>query len=304
LNTGGYRRRTYSPDSSGDEIDYKSYLPKSDKRSGFLSLGTLRSSGEHPIGHASKTVKSDIKLSKEKEFPSIFKSRFADSSDEDIEMPSFAQSHLHGAATTSFSPSSSEEELQLNGDSSELGKITEPQASTSFLGKSTLRESKFSPQGNQTGDPELVADTSKPAGRKKRWWSLGSKRSSRPPSRATSQIIPPMETQPVLTRRTSEPPQSSTPPRGSLHKFRRTSSGSVNSVQSASTWTPTTTRVSEDGPNGDPNNGTMFPRRLSGLPEVDEEGAEELFESQRENPNINRKKKKFPRLRKMFGIDD
>ncbi|KAK6500608.1 hypothetical protein TWF506_003377 [Arthrobotrys conoides] len=333
IGTGGPRRREYSPDSSDDDRVKSLRAPaKVEKKSRFLGSSTLRNGNSAPpagrphssLGFAPKgnsnTGRSGFKG---------FRSRFEDSSDdEDIQLA--AASRARPATTyRPLTPDSSDNELpmvQTNGN--------KPQ-------ENGLKDSMWAPTTANGDNYAFATDISADIAPKKKWWSFGSKRKSgtgsRPVSRANSMMsaapaplitnLPP----PPLDRRISDPDHFSSPMSTSaaqqrnqqLKKFRRLSGGSVNSIGSAKTWTPSLgTSTLVGSPSGvSSGNRNLTHGRLAELQEEDEEehvlnndpidnGATN-GKAQVVEPNGGVygapkpvKKKKFRGLRKIFGIDD
>ncbi|KAF3939631.1 hypothetical protein ABW19_dt0203374 [Dactylella cylindrospora] len=306
IGTGGPRRREYSPDSSDD--DRKIISTKPEKKKGFLGKATLRGSGRPSSSHASSpksTGKGKGVLG--------FKSRFDDSSDEELEPSSYVPQPTPAEPYRPLTPDSSdtEEIPRTNGLT-----LTPPKAGNTstavFIGKGSLRDSKHAPVQPNGFTTTITSDAEVTP--KKKWWSFGSKRGSRPPSRAESTIVQPITPKPVLSRRTTDPESFSSPPpqRPQIKKFRKSSTGSVNSVGSSQSWTPMSLGTSTLT-GGSPSGNRTLTHKLSGLEEVDEENLDRNspVRAQTVEPNGDiygsakaQKKKKFPKLRKIFGIND
>ncbi|KAF3903720.1 hypothetical protein AA313_de0209520 [Arthrobotrys entomopaga] len=316
---GGPRQREYSPDSSDDEtrrITLRN-TAKNEKKGRFLGKATLRSNSTTSARRPSSSSMGFSGLGG-------FKSRFADSSDEEEDMVSSPPPQRKLSNYRPLTPDSSDEEVRVNGNSTAaIGKAKKGGLSDSIHAPVTTMEYDFASPISAEIEP------------KKKWWSFGSRRrssSSRPASRAGSVIVPSVTARPPFgDRRTSDPPglgttlaSSQGSPRAGM-KFRRLSGGSVNSVSSNRTWTQslgTSTLVGTPAvANG---RTTLTHRRLEELQEEEEEEEEELRHLQQTNGGRNDvgkaqvtapngdiygaaktgKKKKFPRLRRMFGIDD
>ncbi|KAF3310780.1 hypothetical protein TWF173_009257 [Orbilia oligospora] len=334
IGTGGPRRREYSPDSSDDDRVRSLRAPaKVEKKSRFLGNSTLRNGSSGPpagrphssLGFAPKgssnTGRSGFRG---------FRSRFEDSSDdEDIQIATAPRAR---PATTyrPLTPDSSDDELpvvQTNGNK---------------VQQNGLKDSAWAPATANGDNYAFATDISADIGPKKKWWNFGSKRKSgtgsRPVSRANSMmsaapapLITNLPPPPALDRRISDPDHFSSPMSTSaaqqrnqqLKKYRRLSGGSVNSIGSAKTWTPSLgTSTLVGSPSGvSSGNRNLTHGRLAELQEEDEEehvlnndpidnGATN-GKAQVVEPNGGVygapkavKKKKFRGLRKIFGIDD
>ncbi|KAK6528147.1 hypothetical protein TWF281_009398 [Arthrobotrys megalospora] len=335
IGTGGPRRREYSPDSSDDDRG-KSLRgpPKAEKKSRFLGKSTLRSGSSsgpstgRPHSSLGFTPKGTANTGRSG-FGG-FRSRFEDSSDEeDVQLAAAPQTHPTNTYRP-LTPDSSDDELpvaQTNGNKAQ---------------QNGLKNSAWAPATANGENYAFATEISADIAPKKKWWSFGSKRKSgtgsRPVSRANSMMVaapPPLITDlpPALDRRISDPDHFSSPMSTSaaqqrnqqLKKFRRLSGGSVNSVGSARTWTPSLgTSTLVGSPSGvSSGNRNLTHGRLAELQEEDEE--EHVLNSdpidadavngngkaQVVEPNGGvygapkaAKKKKFRGLRKMFGIDD
>lgn len=334
IGTGGPRRREYSPDSSDDDRVKSLRAPaKAEKKSRFLGNSTLRngSSGPPPgrphssLGFATKgssnTGRSGFKG---------FRSRFEDSSDEEDLRPAAAPRKRPATTYRPLTPDSSDDELpvvQANGNKTQ---------------QNGLQDSTWAPATANGENYAFATNISADIAPKKKWWSFGSKRksgtSSRPVSRANSMmsaapapLITNLPPPPPLDRRISDPDHFSSPMSTSaaqqrnqqLRKYRRLSNGSVNSIGSAKTWTPSLgTSTLVGSPSGvSSGNRNLTHGRLAELQEEDEE--EHVLNSDPiDNGTVNgkaqvvepnggvygapkvAKKKKFRGLRKIFGIDD
>ncbi|EPS37913.1 hypothetical protein H072_8445 [Dactylellina haptotyla CBS 200.50] len=328
IGTGGPRRREYSPDSSDDDTRRTTLrnTQKNEKKGRFLGKATLRTSSA-----ASGRPASSFSQKGSSGFGAGFKSRFADSSDEEDMVSPLPTSNTYQPLTPEYSD---DEEVHVNGGAAAAA------AASKKIKENGLAESRYAPgepaAGNYDFTTTISADTDTP---KKKWWSFGSKRrgsTSRPVSRAESLQVQPVTLRPTVgDRRISDPDglgsasNSPSSPMGPqrMKKFRRLSSGSVNSVGSARTWTPSlgTSTLVGSPTNGNTAGRTLTHGRLEGLQEEDEEGLDlHQLQPQQINgveatdgkaqvaaPNgdiygVTKpvKKKKFPKLRKMFGLDD
>ncbi|KAK6542585.1 hypothetical protein TWF694_006531 [Orbilia ellipsospora] len=319
--TGGPRQREYSPDSSDDEtrrITLRN-TAKNEKKGRFLGKATLRSSSTTAARRPSSSSMGFGGLSG-------FKSRFADSSDEEEDMVS-SPPPQRLSNYRPLTPDSSDEEVQVNGNGNSAA-VT----ATSKQKKGGLGDSVHAPV--TTMEYDFATPISAEIEPKKKWWSFGSRRrssTSRPASRAGSMVVPSVtERPPVGDRRTSDPQGLGTTlvsqanPRPGM-KFRRLSGGSVNSVSSNRTWTQSLgTSTLVGSPTVANGRTTLTHGRLEELQEEDEEDEELRYLQQQTNgardevgkaqvtqPNGDiygatkaGKKKKFPRLRRMFGIED
>ncbi|KAK6345352.1 hypothetical protein TWF718_007270 [Orbilia javanica] len=333
IGTGGPRRREYSPDSSDDDRVKSLRTPaRAEKKNRFLGNSTLRNGSSGPPAgrpHSSLGFTPKGGSSTGRSGFKGFRSRFEDSSDdEDVKLA--AASRPRPATTyRPLTPDSSDDELpvvQTNGNKTQ---------------QNGLGDSAWAPATANGENYAFATEISADIAPKKKWWSFGSKRKSgtgsRPVSRANSMMSaappPPLVTNlpPTVDRRISDPDHFSSPMSTTaaqqrnqqLKKYRRLSNGSVNSIGSAKTWTPSLgTSTLVGSPSGvSSGNRNLTHGRLAELQEEDEEehvlnhdpidnGAAN-GKAQVVEPNGGvygapkaAKKKKFRGLRKIFGIDD
>ncbi|KAK6504979.1 hypothetical protein TWF481_006912 [Arthrobotrys musiformis] len=334
IGTGGPRRREYSPDSSDDDRVKSLRAPaKVEKKSRFLGNSTLRNgNASGPAGgrpHSSLGFAPKASTNSGRSGFKGFRSRFEDSSDEEDAQIAAVPRTRPATTYRPLTPDSSDDELpvvQTNGN--------KPQ-------QNGLHDSAWAPATANGENYAFATEISAEIEPKKKWWSFGSKRksgtASRPVSRANSMMSAapaPLVTNlpPALDRRISDPDHFSSPMSTTaahqrnqqLKKYRRLSNGSVNSIGSAKTWTPSLgTSTLVGSPSGvSSGNRNLTHGRLAELQEEDEEehvlnsdpidnGAVANGKAQIVEPNGGvygtpkaPKKKKFRGLRKIFGIDD
>ncbi|KAK6359851.1 hypothetical protein TWF696_000984 [Orbilia brochopaga] len=318
IGTGGPRRRDWSPDTSDDE---KGGGLKVEKKSRFLGKTTLRSSSAGRPHSSLGLPPSGGGFGK-------FKSRFEDSSDDEGAGPSRVVESMrtHSATYRPLTPDSSDDEEEVRRPAT--AGATTSHSGESFGKAATSRNPVYAPAGS-AGIYGFTTSISAAAPPKKKWWNFGSKKKSK----AAPGLVNSLPVAPVAAAEHHDPEHFSSPvpapPRGNqMKRFRRMSGGSANSMGSQRTWTPSlgTSTIAGNGGAGGAGSDRGADRdrlwhRLSELQEMDEEGSG----AERERPLTGTgvsgkaqvvepgggiyaaktpKKKKFPKLRKMFGIED
>ncbi|KAJ6260648.1 hypothetical protein Dda_4875 [Drechslerella dactyloides] len=327
IGTGGPRRREWSPDTSDDE---KAVGSKAEKKSSrFLGKATLRSSS---AGRPHSSLGLPPSTGGFGKSFTPFKSRFEDSSDDEGAGPSRVVQSLrtHSATYRPLTPDSSDDEEVRR--PATAGATTSHNGSDSFGKAATSRNPVYAPAGS-AGIYGFTTSISAEVAPKKKWWNFGSKKKSKPAPGLVRLPVAPVGPEHHDPEHLAPTPPLPTPPRGGqMKKFRRMSGGSVNSMGSQRTWTPslgTSTLAGSVNGNAPVGSGgsergadrdrSLLRHRLSELQEMDEEGSG----LERERPSTavagkaqvvepggglyaakTPKKKKFPKLRKMFGIED